>query len=106
MSVENFPFNRLTPNCLSALYLLLIGSITYLVPLCKIALRVAFILYIPIPNRSARTSADILEFLSIEEYVCLVDIYSRESSNRVVLDIVLGISASNFYLNPGSCIWS
>ena len=105
MSVEKFPFNSFTPNCLSALYLLLIGGIADLVPLCNIAFRVACALSIPIPNQSARTSVDILECLSVEEYVCLVGISSGASSNLVVLDIFLGIVVRNCYLNPFSCIW-
>ena len=66
----------------------------------------AFVLYIPIPNRSARTSADILECLPVKEYVCLVGISSSASLNIVVLAIVLGIVVSNCYLNPGSRICS
>ena len=106
MSVENFPFSRFTPYCLSALYILLIGSTADLVPLCSVAFRVTYVLSILIPNRSARTSADILEFISVKEYVYLVGISSSASSNLVVLDIGIGIVVINCSLNPGSCIWS
>ena len=61
---------------------------------------------IPIPNQSARTSTDILEFLSVEEYACLVGISYSASSNLVVLAIVLGVVAINCSLNPCYCIWS
>ena len=105
LSVENFHFNCLTPNFLSALYVLLIWSIAYLVNLCNVSFRVALALSIPIPDRSSRTSADILECLSVKGYVCLVGISSSALSNLVVLAIVLGIVAINFSLNPGSCIW-
>ena len=53
----------------------------------------AFVLSILIPNRSARTSADILECLSVEEYVFLVGISYSASLNIVVLAIVIGIVA-------------
>ena len=84
----------------------MIGSIADLVSLCNVAFRVAFSLSIPIPNWPARTSTDILECLSVEEYICLVGISYSASSYIFVLDIVLGIVASNCYLNTGSCIWS
>ena len=106
VSVENFPFIHLTPYCPYALYLLLIGSIADLVLIYSVSFRVAFALSITIPNRSAITSPDILEYLSVEEYVCLVGISFRALSNLVVLAIVLGIVARNCSLNPCSCIWS
>ena len=93
MSVENFTFSHLTPNCLFALSLLLIGSMADIVLLCNVAFRVAFALSVPIPNQYAGTSADILGCLLVEEYVCLVGISSGASSNLVVLDIVFGIVA-------------
>ena len=106
MSVENFPFSRLTPYCLSDLHLLLIGSIADLVTLCNVAFRVTFALSVPIMNRSTRNSPDILERLSVKEYVYLVGISSSASLNLVILAIVIGIVASNCSLNPGSCNWS
>ena len=67
VSVENFPFSHLTPYCLYTLYLLLIGSIADLFPLCNVTFISASAISNPIPNQSDRTSADILECISFED---------------------------------------
>ena len=65
--MEYFTLMRFIPYCCSTLYLLVIESMADLVPLCKVSFEVVFDLSIPIPNQSARTSTDILVYLSVEE---------------------------------------
>ena len=66
VSVEYFPFWRFTPYCRSVLYLLLIGSMSDIVSLCRVYFKLAFDSSIPIPNISEITSADIFVCLLVE----------------------------------------